>query len=407
MPSSSAPENIDLKDFDPHDVKFISNPYPVYAWLRENQPVLKVARGYNSHWVFRHEDVQSILGNPDLWVKELESSSRTPKLRKSLFASDGRRHGDLRKLLAPLFIESITDIRETAIDIANQLVSDISPGQDFDLIAAYAHPLPSLVLAHVLGIRKQTRGAIESLGEKVIRANDPSGGFMVKGEGAAAMIALRAGLVALLDVPKEIKSGSMIDLMNRLAKSPQGLESDFGMQDVSANAASLAIAGYFTTTHLIGTGLTNLLDHPENLDAIREAIAANRQGPMLQKVASEMLRYDPPIHVLDRFASETTRVAGVTIEKGQKVGAVIGSANRDGKVFDDPDRFDIHRDTGGLLSFGFGVHQCLGAQLLRQVLPIALETLLTKRPQLQIVSPAVMQKDPYFRGYQALVLRSN
>jgi cytochrome P450 len=156
----------------------------------------------------------------------------------------------------------------------------------------------------------------------------------------------------------------------------------------------------------MGTGLVNLLNHPQSLNTLREAIQNNSSADLTAAVVNEMLRYDAPIHVLDRYAKETTELAGVTITKGQKVAAVIGSANRDGDVFSEPDKFDISRGPCDLLSFGHGVHSCLGAQMLRQVLPIALEAFLNKFPSVELAAKPSWQTDPYFRGYTNLQLRA-
>ena len=210
---------------------------------------------------------------------------------------------------------------------------------------------------------------------------------------------------ALFELPEQLQPGKMVSLMSDLAKRSNGSEVDFTIKDVSANAVSLALAGYFTTTHVMGTGLVNLLNHPESLDTVKKAFESNSSSEIMPNVVSEMLRYDAPIHVLDRFANETTQLGGVTIEKGKKIAVVIGSANRDPDAIDDPDKFDISRNCNGMLSFGHGIHQCIGEQMLRRELPIALECLFTKFPSFEIAEPPTWQTDPYFRGYTDLQLR--
>lgn len=423
MNNNFEPTFVDPANFDPHAPAFIANPYPSYKWFRENEPVAWVDKGYQSFWVFRHEDVSQILGNPDIWVKDLvvEGDSKKPALTKSLFASDGQRHAQLRELLGPLFMESIEGFEPAVTSIAEGLVPDTKSGDSFDFISEYAHPLPSQSLAHVLGIKQESWSSIVPLVNQVILANDPARGKLAKGVAAGAILSMRFGalaaafieeydmlgvaLEALLEFPGQLESGKMVSLMVDLAKRPNGGEVDFTIKDVSANAVSLALAGYFTTTHVMGTGLVNLLNHPESLDAVKKSFENNSSAEIMQNVVSEMLRYDAPIHVLDRFASETTQLGGVTIEKGKKIGVVIGSANRDPDVIDNPDKFDISRSCNGMLSFGHGIHQCLGEQMLRQELPIALECLLTKFPDFEMAGPPTWQTDPYFRGYTDLRLR--
>jgi cytochrome P450 len=422
MKDDSLTGDVDYDNFDPHTPAFINNPYPSYKWFRENKPVLWVEKDYQSFWVFRHEDVKQILDRPDLWIKEEKSL-----VTKSLFASDGGRHTQLRDLLGPLFRESTQGLGPAVSSIsdaliADGLISDDKADDSFNFISEYAHPLPSQTLAHVLGIKGESWLGIEQLVEKVIRANDPTHDKLVKGVGIGAMLAMRLGALAssfieendmlnmalqgLLEISDQIESGKMVSLMSDLAESSKGTEVDFTIRDVSANAVSLALAGYFTTTHVMGTGLVNLLNHPETLMALRESIKSNASAEIMSGVVNEMLRYDAPIHVLDRYAKETTQLGGVIINKGQKVAAVIGSANRDGDVFNEPDKFDFSRGSSDLLSFGHGVHSCLGAQMLRQVLPIALETFLTKFSSIEIAGETSWQTDPYFRGYTNLQLRT-
>ncbi len=413
----------DLANFDAHAPAFISDPYPTYKWFRENEPVFWVEKDYQSFWVFRHEDVKQVLDTPDIWVKEVgsESEPQNGALTKSLFASDGERHEKLRGLLAPLLKESIVDLNSTIFSIAESLVPAAKPGDDFNLIAEFAQPLPSHTLAHVLGVKHESWEKIEQLVEKVILANDPARGKLARGVGGGAMLSMRLGalvaaiaeeydvlgvaLHALLEVPDQLLPGKMISLMVDLVEKSKGTDVDFTIRDVSANSMSLSLAGYFTTTHVMGTGLVNLLNHPQSLAAVRSAFEENSSSDIMPGVVNEMLRYDAPIHVIDRFANEDTQLGGVMIKKGQKIAAVVGSANRDAEVFENPDSFNISRDTTGLLSFGHGIHQCLGAQMLRQELPIALECLLTRFPPFEIEDNPIWQTDPYFRGYTDLKLR--
>ncbi len=423
MKNDSEPAFVDPANFDPHAPAFIANPYASYKWFRENEPIVWLEKDYQSYWVFRHEDVIQILDNSDIWVKELEveEGSKKPALTKSLFASDGHRHAQLRELLGPLFRESTEGLELAVSAIAEGLIPDTKPGDIVNFIAEYAHPLPSQSLAHVLGINPGSWSTIVHLVNRIILANDPAQGKLARGVAGGAVLSMRFGalaaafvedhgllgtaLEALFELPEQLQPGKMVSLMSDLAKRSNGSEVDFTIKDVSANAVSLALAGYFTTTHVMGTGLVNLLNHPESLDTVKKAFESNSSSEIMPNVVSEMLRYDAPIHVLDRFANETTQLGGVTIEKGKKIAVVIGSANRDPDAIDDPDKFDISRNCNGMLSFGHGIHQCIGEQMLRRELPIALECLFTKFPSFEIAEPPTWQTDPYFRGYTDLQLR--
>jgi cytochrome P450 len=169
---------------------------------------------------------------------------------------------------------------------------------------------------------------------------------------------------------------------------PQGLLAT----EVATTSLNLAIAGYASTTYLLATGLLRLLEHADQMQALRD-------DPTLALGAVwEMLRYDAPAQLVDRYAARDCTLGGVKIRKGDAVTAVIGSANRDPARWTDPDRFDIHRDNAQQIGFGDGIHVCLGAPLVHQVAPTALNVLLQAFPVLTLAGMPQWQTDPYLRS---------
>jgi cytochrome P450 len=177
------------------------------------------------------------------------------------------------------------------------------------------------------------------------------------------------------------------------------LEAGLSPQQVQVCASDLLVAGYLSTTFIIGLGVRNLLLHPDQLEKLRT-------DPSLARPAlEEMLRYDGSVHIVDRWAADETGLGGRTFAPGEKIAVIIGSANRDTARFEDPDRFDIERRQDGHLAFGEGIHICIGAPLARSVAPVALEMLLAEFDELYLEGEPQWQTDPYLRAVRTLPLR--
>ena len=168
------------------------------------------------------------------------------------------------------------------------------------------------------------------------------------------------------------------------------------MEEVQQTALNLSVAGYLSTTFLIATGARNLLKNPDQLALLRET------PELVDQAIEEMLRYDAPAQLIDRYAARNVKFGKVTVRAGDKVTAVLGSANRDENAFPDPDRFDIKRDNSKQLGFGGGIHDCLGASLVRMVAPAAFRTMLQELPQIELSGTEQWQTDPYLRSVSNL-----
>jgi len=160
----------------------------------------------------------------------------------------------------------------------------------------------------------------------------------------------------------------------------------------------LLIAGHETTTCRLGNAVQLLLAHPDVLEAVRQT------PELLPRFIDEVLRYDSPVSVRSRIASEDVEIGGQQVTSGQGLLVLIGAANRDARTFRDPDRFDLHREPNHHLGFGEGPHYCLGAALARLEARLAMEILLERAPKLSMVVGAQLQRPPNFtlRGWQAL-----
>jgi cytochrome P450 len=177
------------------------------------------------------------------------------------------------------------------------------------------------------------------------------------------------------------------------------LDAGLSPQQVQVCASDLLVAGYLSTTFIIGLGVRNLLLHPRQLKKLRA------DPSLAHSALEEMLRFDGSVHIVDRCAGRQTELGGRKFAPGDKISVVIGSANRDPEGFPEPDRFDIERNETTHVAFGEGIHYCLGAPLARIVAPVALEALLAEFPELTLDALPQWQTDPYLRALTSLPLR--
>jgi pimeloyl-[acyl-carrier protein] synthase len=214
-------------------------------------------------------------------------------------------------------------------------------------------------------------------------------------------MALRSYYDCLLEgKPFAPLEGKMVSLM---ATEGEASPAKISRDEIIANAVTMSIAGYYSTTFLIGTGTLNLLNNPNSMKSLRKSIA-DGDDSLLQSAILEMLRYDGPVQLIDRYAAEDTEIADVKIPKNQKVTAVVGSANHDEAEFPYPEKFDITRNAEPMLSFGEGMHRCLGEPLFKKVAPVAFKTLLNARPEFKLAGMPQWQTDPYLRAVSNLPL---
>ena len=320
---------------------------------------------------------------------------------EGLFTSDPPLHTQLRHILQPLIDETLEDAPQLAREIGEPLLAGARSQGRMELVADYALPLPARVLFTLLGIPDgdQHVGVWNGLivwQSAIVAAHDHTQPETVRGAGATCSMALNSFFEGMLlkrhsnSNPPEGLFAQICDAFQNAGLSPQ---------QVQICACDLLVAGYLSTTFILGTGVRNLILHPEQMDKLRE------DPSLIDSALEEMLRFDGPIHLVDRCAASETEVAGHPFKPGDRVSMAIASANRDLGAFTEPDRFDIERSETTHLAFGEGIHHCIGAPLIRKVAPVALEMLLAEFPELVIDSPPQWQQDPYLRALTNLQLR--
>jgi cytochrome P450 len=359
------------------------DPYPAYARLRREAPVhpLVLPDGTRRWLVTRYEDVDAALRDPRLSKRDPATDSMPPIVRavvaNQMLAQDPPDHTRLRRLVAQAFAPRLVAGREPLVQrTADDLLDRVRPGEGFDLVGDYAHPLPLTVIADLLGIPLEDRGPFRRWSDAAV-AVDPAGGpvppwrLNALGEFAAYLTGLFAR--KRRDPGDDLTSGLVHAADEGDALSPE---------ELLAMVWLLLVAGHETTVNLIGNGVLALLRHPDQLALLRA------DPGLLPGAVEELLRYDGPVATsTPRFSTAEVDLPGGTIPAGEQVIVVLASADRDPERFADPDVLDVRRADVRHLAFGRGVHYCLGAPLARMEGRIALGTLLRRVPGLRSAVP--------------------
>ncbi|MFJ9027074.1 cytochrome P450 [Streptomyces sp. NPDC102274] len=416
--SGTSPQSL----YDPTG-ELLADPYEVYARLRETAPVQRIVGpdGRPAWIVTRYEDVRQWLADPRLSLdksRALPGGYRgfglPPALDANLLNMDPPDHTRIRRFVARAFTtRRIEELRVPVRRTADELLDALESGGRADLIASYAAPLPIVVICELLGVPPRDRRDFREWTDALI-APDPARPERMK-EAIVGMLAFFTELLA----HKRAEPGD--DLLSALiaVRDEGGETGDETPGDAGASSGdggdrlsedelmSLAFlilfAGYENTVQLIGNSVLALLQHPEQLAALRA------EPGRTAAAVGEFVRYEgPALLAIRRFAVEDLTIGGVTVPAGETVMLSLASANRDPHRFADPDRLDLDRDTAGQVALGYGIHYCLGAPLARLETEIALNALLERFPRLALDVPYEelrWRPSPRARGLIALPVR--
>ncbi|WP_371501666.1 cytochrome P450 [Kitasatospora sp. NBC_00374] len=376
--------------------------YGGYAALRESAPVRRLVGpdGLPFWLVTRYRDVKELLADPRLALDKrhaLPGNYRglalPPALDANLLNMDPPDHTRIRRLVSQAFTpRRIERLRDAVQRTADHLVDAIEPLGRTDLIAAFAGPFPIAVICDLLGVPAGHRRDFRAWTDAVITP-DPA-----RPEQARAAVGAMLEFFTQLVEEKRAEPGD--DLLSALIAARDEGDDRLGEDELTSLAFLILFAGYENTVHLIGNGVLALLDHPEQLDALR------RDPALIPAAVEELARFDGPAPLaIRRFPREDVTIAGVTVPAGETVLLALGSANRDPDRFDRPDRLDLHRADNAHLALGQGIHYCLGAPLARMETAIALETLLRRLPALALDVPRdELRRRPSLRARGLLAL---
>jgi cytochrome P450 len=393
--------------FDVRDPAFLANPYPLFKQLRTAAPIWKAPFG---RWFLtRYDDCNLLLRDrrfgkdyvdPEALMRRFgptaPQDSAVVELSHMMLMRDPPDHTRLRGLVNKAFTaRRIESLRERVGEIANRLLDEVIPQGEMEAIRDLAFPLPVLVICELLGIPEPDRNrftAGSSAGVALINPTPPT-----REELDAANAETDASSGFFEDLFELRRREPQDDLITQLVQTEDAGDR-LSTIELRANVRLLFAAGHETTVNLIGNGLWSLLTSPAQWQLLRD------DPTLIPNAIEEILRFQSPVQAVARTVAEPVELRGVTLEERELVVALLGAANRDPEVFEDPDRLDITRKDLKPLSFGGGIHFCLGAQLARIEAAVVFETLLRRIPDLRLLQPDRPKWRPSFalRGVSEL-----
>jgi len=367
------------------------DPYPRYARLREDAPIHRSGLGF---WVLsRYDDCQFVLRDPRFGKGDREDRRFAPppeaaeaiaELRSrapSMLMLDPPDHTRLRGLVAKAFTpRTVERLRPHIERLLDDLLADIDPDAGpCDIMQAVAFPLPVTVIGELLGVPPADRAAFQPLvraSTALLELTIESQQLIAAAAAGREMAEYFSGLLA----SRRERPGD--DLLSDLLAVSEGGDT-LTEAELISTAILLFGAGFETTTNLIGNGLLALLRHRDQLDRLRS------DRDLLRTGVEELLRYDSPVQLDGRMAFEDVAIGDAKVAEGEFVVTLLGACNRDASHFPDPDRLDLARDDGPPLSFGSGIHYCLGAALARVEGQVVFDRLLDRFPRMELAAETV------------------
>jgi cytochrome P450 len=381
--------------FEPLSPAWRDDPYSVYAQLRENDPI---------HWapeakafcVSRYDDVVEVLRNGDLYsssamgtelmatnlgtgfkpqhilklVRFLWKAQINPFLAKppeTLITLDGPRHSELRAIVNRGFTpRRIEAWNEPISRLVSQCISKIEQGGSFDVVRDLAIPLPTQIIAQMLGIGTDRVDDFKRWTDSIVSM--ASGSAKENPLASGALDDMGELIGSMREIVRERMKAPKDDLVSVIVAPGQGPV--LSELDVINFVVLLLAAGNETTTNLIGNATNALLSHPDQLEKV------SADPSLILGMLEEVVRFDPPVQLVYRKSTADTVLGGTDIPAGSIVVPLLASANRDESRFPKADCFDVTRDAKGHVGFGFGVHFCLGASLARLEAKHAMEALI-------------------------------
>jgi pulcherriminic acid synthase len=389
--------------------EFAADPYPVYAAMRANEPLIW-HEAMQSYILSRYEDVERVFKDKKAeFTTDNYNWQLEPVHGKTILQLSGREHAVRRALVAPAFRGS--DLEENFLPViernSRELIDAFRSTGSADIVSDYATRFPVNVIADMLGLDKADHARFHGWYTAVIAfLGNLSGDPEVAAAGERTRVEFAEYMIPIIQERRE-KPGD--DLLSRLcAAEVDGVR--MSDEDIKAFCSLLLAAGGETTDKAIASILANLLLHPEQLEAVR----ADRS--LIPAAFAETLRYTPPVHMIMRQSATEVEVSGGVIPAGATVTCLIGSANRDERRYAEPDRFDIFRDdlnttsafsaAADHLAFALGRHFCVGALLAKAEVEVGINQLLDAMPDLRLADGFdPVEQGVFTRGPQSLPVR--
>ena len=390
-------------DFENPD--FIENPYPALAELRKHgKPVW-----HESTKLFlaaTYQDANAVLRNRSLGrifkPKQPNESWDTFNWlhSDSLLDSEPPKHTRLRSLLVKAFnknkIESLRPaVERLTKDLLDKIDIKLEQTGSFDVIGDFAEPLPVKVIAALLGFPDEDEHLLRPWSQAIVKMYEVNPSEQTQREAQTASQEFADYVRNLMEERKHNPGTDLISDLAAVEEDGQKLNA----QELIATCVLLLNAGHEASVNGFGNGFVALMQREEQLKLLR-----SNPYELAATTVDEFIRFDAPLHLFERTATADVEIGGVTIKEGQKIAALLGSANRDESVFENPTVMDISRDPNPQIGFGAGIHFCIGAPLARMEMTTSLPALIEKYPTMKLASEPIRRPGFVLRGYESVIV---
>lgn len=385
------------------------DPYPLYAAARELGPLTRF-REFPMYLCTGYGEISAVLRDPafgkerfDDWAAEvraqLEPSGSVESVARSILSTNPPDHRRVRSLISSAFTQRRVAALEPAIErMTDSLLDELAKlgagGEPVDFMEYFAFRLPITVICELLGVPESDRYRFRPLGHDLTATLELMADFEGLGPADAASRELRRYFGELAELRRAEPQDDLVSALVQVSDEQDGRLSD---TELLVNLILLFVAGFETTTNLLGNGLYLGFQHPDVFEQVRAG-----EIPVSAFV-EEVLRFDSPVQITSRFAmTDGAKVGDRPVARGEQVMMLFGAAHRDPQRFPDPDTFDPTRPDNVPLSFGAGIHYCLGQGLARLEAQVAFHRLLERFPDIRLAAPPTRQDRLVLRGYQTL-----
>ncbi|MEX1111244.1 MAG: cytochrome P450 [Chthoniobacterales bacterium] len=392
---------------DPRDASFVQDPYPFYTKWRTGCPVFHWKQ--LGHWCFAaYDDVSALLRDRRFGRQILHLATREelgwPEVPEhlvpfyrfeehSLLEVEPPVHTRLRGFINPSFLpRQIERLRPEIENLAHQLIDQFASRNSTDLITSFAEPVPVMVIASFLGVPTNMAPQILSWSHDMVAMYQARRDRAVEDRAVTATIAFSTYMRGLL-AQRHAEPGG--DFLSQLLTARDNDGTTLTEDELVTTAILLLNAGHEATVHSLGNGVQALLRHGKTSDFLADPA----------RCSEEMLRFDTPLHMFKRYALQDLEYRGLPLRKGDQIGLLLASANRDEQKFPSAPDFLPARQPNPHVSFGAGLHFCLGAPLARLEMQTALRVLFERLPHLRLDSPARYRDTWHFHALESLPVR--
>ncbi|MFL5295832.1 MAG: cytochrome P450 [Phenylobacterium sp.] len=401
-----------LLDLTPYNADFRADPHVLLDELRRRCPA-HVDTVSGSTIFTRYEDVRGLVSDRSLWRDPMRAEEGALSARRfvaavdpnlprtsttSILMLDDPDHARVRQPLVQALYARVAKFRPEVERIVDETLDALAGEAEFDLMARFCVPIPIDVIASILGVDRERLGEFRAWSEGVIQTFNPLRTPEQTKAMEVAGVALSDYFTETMAARRAAPRDDLISDMVRLQAETGDLSDD----ELRINLSALLVGGNLTTTDLIGNAVRLLILHPAELARLKA------DPKLVNALVEEVLRFEPPVDVTARIASDERTVGGCPLHTGQSLSLSLRAANRDPDVFEDPHRFDIGRKHKPHVAFGGGAHICIGAPLARLEAQVALVKLFARFPGLALADPdaaPAWRTLPFFRGLETLVVR--